>query len=80
MVDVRNTCNSGFCPFLILSQTIAFTLIDTVQSRATDIQSSADSLSMTVTSAIDSYEGVQASKRSIEAGPISRVMRAVVPE
>ncbi|KAF4835729.1 hypothetical protein CGCTS75_v002219 [Colletotrichum tropicale] len=38
--------------------TLAFTLIDTVQSQASQIQSSGESLSRTVETAINSYEGI----------------------
>jgi hypothetical protein len=44
-------------------QTIAFGLIDTVQSRATDLQSQAGSLGMTLDTAIKSYEGISTSKK-----------------
>jgi hypothetical protein len=48
-------------------QTIAFGLIDLVESRASDLQSQAQSLSGTITIAINSYEGLTQSvkKRSL---------------
>ncbi|EHK97582.1 UVI-1h [Glarea lozoyensis ATCC 20868] len=55
--------------------TVAFALIDSVQSRATDLQSQASSLSGTITTAINAYDGLSLSKRT---APISRVRRAVV--
>jgi hypothetical protein len=38
--------------------TIAFQLIDTVQSRSKDLTAQANSLSMTITTAINSYQGL----------------------
>ena len=49
-------------------QTIAFGLIDTVESRASDLQSQAQSLSGTPTVCIQKYEGLTGSvkaKRSL---------------
>ncbi|KAH9866332.1 hypothetical protein J1614_008899 [Plenodomus biglobosus] len=43
--------------------TIAFALIDSVQSRATDLQGQASSLSGSLTTAIDSYDGLALSKK-----------------
>ncbi|KAH7041604.1 UVI-1 protein [Microdochium trichocladiopsis] len=42
--------------------TIAFSLIDLVESRAQDLQREANSLGMTITTAIDSYDGLSLSK------------------
>jgi hypothetical protein len=41
-----------------VNQTIAIFLIDTVQSRAVDIQSNADDLSVTFSESIKALEGV----------------------
>ncbi|CZT02327.1 uncharacterized protein RAG0_09550 [Rhynchosporium agropyri] len=57
---------------------VAFALIDAVQSRATDIQTQAKSLTGTVTSAIDAFDGLSLSKRDAKALPISRVRRAEI--
>ncbi|CZT12186.1 hypothetical protein WAI453_002997 [Rhynchosporium graminicola] len=57
---------------------VAFALIDAVQSRATDIQTQAKSLTGTVTSAIDAFDGLSLSKRDAQALPISRVRRAEI--
>jgi hypothetical protein len=57
-------------------QTIAFSLIDGVESRAADIQGQANSLHETIEIAINSYDGLSLSKRA--PGPISRVKRAMV--
>jgi hypothetical protein len=49
-------------------QTIAFMLIDTVQSRASDLQNQANSLDGTLTICINSYSGVSTklkAKRSL---------------
>ncbi|KAG4420712.1 hypothetical protein IFR04_006098 [Cadophora malorum] len=54
--------------------TAAFALIDSVQSRATDIQNQAASLDGTLNTAIDSYNGLSLKR----AAPISRVKRALV--
>jgi hypothetical protein len=43
-------------------QTIAFGLIDTVQSRASDLQSQANSLSGTLQVCINSYDGLSLTK------------------
>jgi len=40
------------------SQTIAFNLIDTVQSRDADLQEQAGNLGMTIDQAINKYEGL----------------------
>jgi hypothetical protein len=50
---------------------IAFNLIDTVQSRSADLQAQAESLSGTIKNAIKSYEGVNPTKRGV-----ARSMRA----
>jgi hypothetical protein len=47
-----------------MSQTIAFALIDTVQSKAADLQQQAGSLDGTLTIAIDKYQGIALQKRS----------------
>jgi hypothetical protein len=44
-------------------QTIALGLIDTVQSRAADLQNQADSLGMTLNTAIEKYQGITANKK-----------------
>ncbi|KAJ4347687.1 hypothetical protein N0V95_005185 [Ascochyta clinopodiicola] len=44
--------------------TIAFALIDNVQSRATDIQAQANSLSGTITIAINAYDGLSISSKA----------------
>jgi hypothetical protein len=49
------------------TQTIAFGLIDNVQSRATDLTAQANSLTGTITVAINSYSGLQ-TKREISRG------------
>jgi hypothetical protein len=49
------------------TQTIAFALIDKVESRASDLQQQAGSLGMTLTTAIDSYSGLQ-TKRDLSRG------------
>ncbi|PVH68622.1 hypothetical protein DL98DRAFT_522641 [Cadophora sp. DSE1049] len=54
--------------------TVAFALIDSVQSRATDLQNQAGSLDGTLTTAINSYSGISLKR----AAPISRVRRALV--
>merc|ERR1711977_790957 len=54
--------------------TVAFALIDSVQSRATDLQNQASSLGGTLNTAIDSYNGLSLKR----AAPISRVKRAMV--
>ncbi|KAH7319089.1 hypothetical protein BKA65DRAFT_569262 [Rhexocercosporidium sp. MPI-PUGE-AT-0058] len=54
--------------------TVAFALIDAVQSRATDLQRQGDALSGTLTTAINAYGGISL-KREV---PISRVRRALV--
>lgn len=46
--------------------TIAFQLIDTVESRAADLQNQAASLKSTIMVCINSYEGVSSTKRSIK--------------
>ena len=54
---------------LMLRQTLAFTLIHNVQSRATDLQSEANYLSQTLSLAIQKYVGlVQLKKRSLRFG------------
>jgi len=55
----------------------AFALIDAVQSRAADLKDQAGSLSGTVTTAINAYDGLSLKKREASA-PISRVRRAEV--
>jgi hypothetical protein len=57
-------------------QTIAFSLIDGIESRAADLQGQATSLHDTIEIAINSYDGLSLSKRA--PGPISRVKRAMV--
>jgi len=59
--------------------TIAFELIDTVQSRATDLQNQASSLSMTIDTAIKSYEGINTQKRSIQF-PRREIAAAIAAE
>jgi hypothetical protein len=56
------------CSKLTLHQTIAFGLIDSVQSRASDLQSQASSLDGTLQIAIRSYEGISTTKRSLRYG------------
>ncbi|ERF70310.1 hypothetical protein EPUS_06351 [Endocarpon pusillum Z07020] len=45
--------------------TIAFGLIDRVQSQATELTNQAQSLSMTLKTTIDSYDGMNMRKRAI---------------
>lgn len=47
-----------------MNQTIAFSLIDLVESRAEDLQTQASSLKGTITMAIGSYDGLSLTKRS----------------
>jgi hypothetical protein len=49
------------------TQTIAFGLIDNVQSRASDLTQQANMLTGTITVAINSYSGLQ-TKREISRG------------
>jgi hypothetical protein len=50
---------------LICGQTIAFALIDAVESRAQDLMGQANALSGTLDNAIKSYEGIQTTKRGL---------------
>jgi hypothetical protein len=54
---------------LIFAQTIAFMLIDTVQSKASDLQSQANALSMTLDTCINQYSGQLLNKRSLRFAP-----------
>jgi hypothetical protein len=63
----------GLTPF----QTIAFGLIDAVESRASDLQSQANSLGQTIDTAINSYEGIQTTKREL-SGSLRFAQRAAV--
>ncbi|TLD07510.1 hypothetical protein PgNI_10772 [Pyricularia grisea] len=47
--------------------TIAFSLIDLVESRSMDLTNQANSLSATITTAINSYDGLSLSKRGLES-------------
>jgi hypothetical protein len=58
--------------------TIAFSLIDGVQSRAADLTVQANSLDGTLTTAINAYSGVDTGNLKRAAGPISRAERAMV--
>jgi hypothetical protein len=60
-------------------KTIAFGVIDLVQSRAGDLQREANSLDGTLTTAINSYQGLGLTKRS-NGFPISRIKRHLVTE
>ncbi|TLS22530.1 uncharacterized protein PpBr36_09791 [Pyricularia pennisetigena] len=46
--------------------TIAFSIIDLVQSRSTDLTREANSLSTTLTTCINSYDGLSVTKRGLE--------------
>lgn len=62
--------------FFFTPQTVAFMLIDTVQSRASDLQSQANSLDMTLATCINSYEGVNLkAKRTPTLGSRSAAFR-----
>jgi hypothetical protein len=54
---------------LIFVKTIAFALIDTVESRAQDLQGQASALGNTLDLAINRYQGITNVKRSLRFAP-----------
>ncbi|KXJ88665.1 hypothetical protein Micbo1qcDRAFT_213775 [Microdochium bolleyi] len=55
--------------------TIAFSLIDLVESRAMDLQNQANSLDMTLTTCINSYNGISLGKRQLANSASFRALR-----
>jgi hypothetical protein len=53
----------------MFAQTISFALIDSVESRAKDLMSQSNSLTMTLTTCINKYQGIAFNKRSLRFAP-----------
>ena len=58
-------------------QTVTFSLIDNVESRASDLQAQGGSLKGTLTIAIESYDGLSLSRKRSIAFPRRAIAEAV---